>query len=84
MSWFEDEHRYYHEDPAVILTLDPVHLVWWGRTYRPTPRAMTPSVGEAFRRLANFPTSDVSDLVTHFVSEPGAPLEPVVREEMPA
>lgn len=76
VSWFENERRYYFEDPAVVLTFDPKHNVWWGRSFRPTPREMTPSVGEAFRRLANNPWADVSDLVTHAVPEPGAPIEP--------
>jgi hypothetical protein len=84
VSWFEDEQHYYHEDPAVVLNLDPVQHLWWGRSYRPTPQAMTPSVGQVFRLLANFPAADVSEFVTHVVPEPGAPLEPVPVRRVPA
>lgn len=84
VSWFEDEQHYYDGQPTVVLTLDPVQHLWWGRSYRPTTRVMTPSVGEVFRRLANFPDSDVSDAVTHVVAEPGAPLEPVPVRSVPA
>jgi hypothetical protein len=84
VSWFGSEQDYYDGRPTFEMRFDQRQTLWYGQSFHPTTKAMTPSVGEAFRRLGQFPTSDVSDLVTHFVSEPGAPLEPVVREEMPA
>lgn len=77
VEWFVDEQHYYHEDPTLVLTFDPKANVWWGRSFHPTPRAMNRSVGWAFHRLTRNPWADVSDVATHTVPEPGAPIEPV-------
>ena len=79
VAWFEDERHYYDGQPTFVMERDPVQLLWYGRSYRPTTKAMTPSVGRVFRLLNNFPAADVSEWVTHCVPEPGAPLEPIER-----
>lgn len=84
VTWFESEQHYYDGQPTITLTFDPKGNVWWGRSHHPTPPSMTPSVGEVFLRLTNNPWAGVSDQMTHSVAEPGAPLEPIIREQVPA
>lgn len=80
VTWFESEQHYYDGQPTLLLDFAPRHNVWVATSRRPTTRATTPSIASVMRLLRNFPTADVSRFVTHTVSEPGAPLEPIARE----
>jgi hypothetical protein len=79
VEWFETEQHYYREDPLAALTFDIGHSVWWGKSFRPTGSTLGLLVAVTLRKLTEDPWADVSQLSTHFVSEPGAPLEPIVE-----
>lgn len=74
---FEDEQHFYLGGPSVVLTFDPGHNVWTGTTLEFTTRPVQFEAELALWRLTRNPWTDVSDQATHYVPEPGAPLEPL-------
>jgi hypothetical protein len=77
MAWCETEQRYYLDGVAVELTFDDDHNVWWGKTLRESPRAIGEQAALTLTVLTCNPWADVSDLFTHDLPEPGAPLDPI-------
>lgn len=77
LSWCETEQRYYLDGVAVQMTFDEAHSVWSGVSLRPSTREVGVSAARALTLLARNPWADVSDLFTHELAEPGAPLEPI-------
>ena len=77
IEWFEDERRYYDQDPLAALTFDAGPCVWWGKSHRPTGSTHGLLIAVTLQMLTEDPWADVSFIATHYVPEPGAPLEPV-------
>jgi hypothetical protein len=70
-DWYEDEDGYYTGDPIATATYDVVHV----RRNCPTETA-----SQVFRLYHEGPAGfgvAASVIATHYVSEPGAPLEPL-------
>lgn len=77
LSWCESEHRYYWDGVAVELTFDADKNLWWGVTVRASSRWLGSHAALTFAVLTENPWADVTDLCTHNLPEPGAPLEPI-------
>lgn len=71
---FESERRFYDRDPMATLKREPA---WTGESHRSTVPPAGLLIKELWERVAENPWADVSDLATHCIPEPGAPLEPV-------
>lgn len=79
LAWCESEQRYYLDGVAVELTFDDDHNVWWGVVIRATSREIATRAALTMTVLTSNPWADVSNLFTHDLPEPGAPLEPIER-----
>lgn len=79
IEWFEDERRAYAGDPFRRMTFNPVTHVWSGRSLRKHRFGLQVDWQAAVTlwRLTQNPWADVSDVATHTVAEPGAPLDPI-------
>lgn len=75
VAFYPDEASYYNHEPAIVLKFED--NAWHGRTFHPSSPATKRAVFRAWRRLTRNPWADVTDLATHSVAEPGAPLQPV-------
>lgn len=84
IAWFANERAFYDDNPIIVLEYDARLVAWNVLSCRTTPRPVMATFGPVWRRLSNFPTADVSKWLTHTVAEPGAPLEPITREQVPA
>jgi hypothetical protein len=74
---FEDERHFYLGAASVVLEFNREHSVWTGTTLRFTTRPVQFEAELALWRLTRNPWTDVSDQATHYIPEPGAPLEPI-------
>lgn len=79
MAFAEEERDFYANGPAVVLTFDAEHNLWWGTTLRMHSPEVRFEVDVAMWRLTRNPWTDVSDMATHWIPELGAPLEPIQR-----
>lgn len=75
LSVYADERSFYDGEPTAVMRRE--RTAWHSIVWRPTTPAIRRVLHEAVRRLGHNPWTDVSDLATHVVAEPGAPLEPV-------
>lgn len=77
IEWFENEDGYYAEDPLAAVEFDPWRDVWtaWAKKNAQTETRLL--VARTLLALVLDAGEDVQRLATHYVSEPGAPLEMV-------
>lgn len=77
IEWFEDEAGYYAGDPLAWLEFDPRRDVWVAKAGRNARPETSLAAARALLDLVLDPEASVYQLSTHFVPEPGAPLEPI-------
>jgi hypothetical protein len=79
IEWFEDENGYYAEDPLAWLEFDPMRDVWVAKKGRNARPETSLAAARLLLDLVLDPGVSVYQVSTHWVSEPGAPLEPLPR-----
>jgi hypothetical protein len=77
IDWYEDETGYWAEDPLVWLEFDPGRDVWLAKAGRNARPETSLTAARVLLDLVLDPGASVYQLATHFVAEPGAPLEPI-------
>jgi hypothetical protein len=77
VEWFEDEAGYHAGDPLAWLEFDPVRDVWVAKKGRNARPETSLAAARLLLDLVLDPEASVYQLATHFVAEPGAPLEPI-------
>ena len=77
IEWFENENGYYTEDPLAVVEFDPWRDVWtaWAKSNARTETRLT--TARTLLALVLDAGAEVRGLATHYVPEPGAPLEPL-------
>lgn len=79
IEWFESESDYYAEDPVAWIEFHRGRDTWIGKAGRHARPETSLAAARALLDLALDGEASVYQLATHFVSEPGAPLEPIPR-----
>lgn len=79
IEWFENEDGYYVGDPVAWIEYDRGRDTWRGHAGRNAPRGVVLDASRVLLDLSCDAEVSVRHLATHYVPEPGAPLEPVVR-----
>jgi hypothetical protein len=77
VEWFEDENGYYAEDPLAWIEFHRLRDTWRGQAGRNAPPEVTLMASRILLDLSCDSEVSVSHLATHYVAEPGAPLEPI-------
>jgi hypothetical protein len=77
IEWFEDENGYWTEDPIAVVQFDPWRDVWsaWAKKNARTETRLAGA--RTLLALVLDAGAEVRGLATHYVPEPGAPLEPI-------
>jgi hypothetical protein len=77
IEWFEDEAGYYARDPLAWVEFHRARDTWKGHASRNAPPEIALAASRILLDLSCDTEVSVSHLATHYVSEPGAPLEPI-------
>lgn len=77
IDWFEDENCFYAGDPSAWIEFHQPRDTWRGEAGRYARPESTLAAARILLDLALDGEASVYQLATHFVPEPGAPLEPI-------
>lgn len=77
VEWFENERAFYADAVTLVMQLDEAAGVWWYLPKRVSSDELGTAAVKVIEVFEACPWTDVSRFATHFVPEPGAPLEPV-------
>ena len=75
--WFENEAAYYDDAPTLLMEFNRERHAWSYTPLRTSSRRLGLRAAHVMGRLERTPWTAMAFAETHWVPEPGAPLEPV-------